>query len=480
MKVDYINIIKTLCFKNEKLNPHTNKKEWWIKNNIIHIYNDLVNYTSFLSDDSKINQRIYSYINSLSEIPKCKNNDCSNVVKWHNGKYLTYCSPRCNSLSTSEVRKKTSIERYGTDNPAKSDQVKEKIRETNIERYGVSNFANTDEFKSKMIKKWEINKDQWLDNRNKNIENYGYKYPFQNKEILQKSKDTLFNTYGTYHPLQVEEILKKVKNTNIEKYGVSNFLQKDISHVFLENRNNKSFFENLLETYSIKEISIMFNISYSLLCQTLVKLEFDLRNYSGNETEIYEFLYKNIKSPILKNDRNVLNGKELDLYIPEYKLAIEHNGIYWHSDEKVDKNYHANKTSKCLENDITLIHIFEHEWLNKKDIIQSILNSKINNNNKIYARKCIIKKVEKQEEKSFLEKNHIQSYYNSKVCCGLYYNEELVQLMSFGSPRFGKIYQWELLRLATKLNYSIVGGSSKLFNAFIKNIVQIILFHTVI
>jgi hypothetical protein len=467
MNLLYVDIIKEKCFNNEKLNPHTNKKEWWIKNNLEHIYDDIFVNTAFLPLSSKINQRIYTYVNNLTETPKCKKYDCNNNVNWHNGKYLTYCSPKCNSLSTLEKRKETNSKKYGVDNPFKSKEIKEKIRETTIEKYGVENFSKTDKFKKEMSEKWKNNKEEWLEKRNENIQNYGYKYPFENKEILKKSKDTLFEKYGKYHPLQVEEILQKVKNTNIEKYGVSNFLQKDISNVFLENRNNKLFFENLLKTHSIKQISIMFNISYSLLCQTLVNLDFNLGNYSGNEVEIFEFISKAVNTNIIRNDRKQLNGKELDIYIPEYNLAIEHNGIYWHSDEKIDKNYHLNKTKACEEKGINLIHIFEHEWLNKKEIVKSILNSKFNKTRKIYARNCIVKKVEKKVEKSFLEKNHIQSYYHSAVCYGLYYDEELVQLMSFGIPRFGKKYQWELLRLSTKLNISVIGGSSKLFNRFI-------------
>jgi len=83
-------------------------------------------------------------------------------------------------------------------------------------------------------------------------------------------------------------------------------------------------------------------------------------NISTYEIEIKNFLKsKNIEYEI--NDRKILKGKEIDIYIPEYNLAIEFNGLYWHSEIYKDKNYHLNKTEECLKNNIQLIHIFEDE-----------------------------------------------------------------------------------------------------------------------
>ncbi|AFR52386.1 homing endonuclease [Campylobacter phage CP30A] len=171
----------------------------------------------------------------------------------------------------------------------------------------------------------------------------------------------------------------------------------------------------------------------------------------------------------IEKDYSVLGDKELDFYIPNHKLAIECNGIYWHSDKFKDKNYHLNKTEKCKEKDIQLLHIFEHSWAEKKDIWKSIINNKLGKSEKIMARKCILKEVPKTEEKEFLESNHLQGFTGSSICYGLYYQDELVCLMSFGKPRFTDKCDWELIRLCTKMGLNVIGGASKLLSYFYKN-----------
>jgi hypothetical protein len=160
---------------------------------------------------------------------------------------------------------------------------------------------------------------------------------------------------------------------------------------------------------------------------------------------------------------------ELDIYLPDLKLAFEFNGLYWHSELYKNKEYHLNKTKRCLMKDIHLIHIYEDEWIYKKEIVKSrILNLLSKNKYKIYARKCIIKEVNGRETKEFLNNNHIQGYVPSDINLGLYYSKKLVLLMTFGKGRF-KNKEQELLRFCNKLNTSVIGGASKLFKYYCKN-----------
>jgi len=199
-------------------------------------------------------------------------------------------------------------------------------------------------------------------------------------------------------------------------------------------------------------------------------------NMSLAEKEIEDY----IKSFGVKTEtkiRGILsNNKEIDILIPELNIGIEYNGLKWHSDEFKDKNYHLNKTEECKKLGIRLVHIFEDEWMNKKEIIKSIIRNIIGKTeNKIYARKCIIQNVDDNEKKEFLEKNHIQGNINSQINLGLYHNGELVSLMCIGKPRInlGRKTsledEYELLRFCNKLNTNIVGGASKLFKYFITN-----------
>ena len=153
---------------------------------------------------------------------------------------------------------------------------------------------------------------------------------------------------------------------------------------------------------------------------------------SKMEKELFSFI-KSLGFVCLENDKSILDGKEIDIVIPDKKILIEFNGLYWHSEKFLDKNYHLDKTNKCEELGYQLIHIFEDEWLNKKDIVKSRIKNILGvSKNKIYARKCKIKEVKTKDKTIFLNKNHIQGSVGSVFNMGLYYNEELVSIMTFG------------------------------------------------
>lgn len=194
-------------------------------------------------------------------------------------------------------------------------------------------------------------------------------------------------------------------------------------------------------------------------------------NYSINENKILEFIKENFPNAIA-NDRKILKGNELDIYIPEKKIAIEYDGLYWHCEIKKEKDYHLNKTLECEKQDIRLIHIFEDEWLYKSDIWKSMLNNMLGlTKNRIFARKCTLKEVTTEDSTSFLKENHIQGWCPSQIKLGLYYNNELVSLMTFGKSRHfigNSKTEYELLRFCNKLNTIVIGGASKLFTFFIK------------
>ena len=175
------------------------------------------------------------------------------------------------------------------------------------------------------------------------------------------------------------------------------------------------------------------------------------------------------------SNRDILNGKEIDILINDKNIGIECDGLIYHSELfNDDKNYHINKTNLCNDKGIRLIHIFEDEWKLKNNIVKSMLKNILDKNDtKIYARKCELKKVNQKEKKEFLENNHIQGDVNSKINLGLFYNDELVSLMTFGGLRINlgskqEEGSYELLRFCNKLNTNVIGGASKLFKYFIK------------
>lgn len=167
-------------------------------------------------------------------------------------------------------------------------------------------------------------------------------------------------------------------------------------------------------------------------------------------------------------NRSILEGKEIDIYLPKFKLGIEYNGEYWHSeDKKLDKYYHLNKTKLAASKGIQLIQIFEHEWLNKKEIVQSRLVNKLGLNYKLGARLCNIVEIEFPGD--FLDNNHLQGAGAfTSINLGLYYKEILVAVMTFSKPRFNATFDYELVRYASLTGVNIVGGASKLLKYFTK------------
>ncbi|MEG1363494.1 MAG: hypothetical protein RSC92_03565 [Clostridia bacterium] len=177
------------------------------------------------------------------------------------------------------------------------------------------------------------------------------------------------------------------------------------------------------------------------------------------------------------NTRKILNSKkELDFYIEDKNIAIECNGVYWHSEAKGEnKLYHINKTQECEDLGISLIHLWEDEIKEKPEIIKSMLLNKLElTTHKIYARKCDIREISANDYTSFLNTHHIQGAMNSKVKLGLFNNDELCAVMGLGSLRISlgqksKENVYELHRYAVKQNTNIIGGASKLFKYFIRN-----------
>ena len=196
-------------------------------------------------------------------------------------------------------------------------------------------------------------------------------------------------------------------------------------------------------------------------------------NSSTKEKEIADFIRGIYDGDIYNNDRTLLNGKELDVFIPEKKIAFEYDGVFWHNENNKERDFHLWKTNECDKLGVHLVHIFEDEWLYKKPIWESMIRNHFNKTNiRIFARKCDIGMVDKKECKEFLEENHLQGWCPSQIKYGLYYKGELVSVMTFGKSRHfigNGESEYELLRFCNKINTSVVGGASKLFKHFVSD-----------
>jgi len=192
---------------------------------------------------------------------------------------------------------------------------------------------------------------------------------------------------------------------------------------------------------------------------------------SKGEIVLYEFIQSLTDKEITQNSR-ILDLKEIDVYIEDLAIGFEYNGLYWHSEgiRGKTKDYHLNKTNVANQKGIQLLHIFEHQWINKQDIIKDLIKKRLGIvTNKIYARKCTLVELSTKEAKDFINDNHLQGYSSSTLKYGLIYNNDLVSIMTFGKSRFSNKHDYELIRFCNKLGTSVIGGASKLLKYFERN-----------
>lgn len=190
-------------------------------------------------------------------------------------------------------------------------------------------------------------------------------------------------------------------------------------------------------------------------------------NISNYELEISKFL-KSLGIKYYNNNKKLIKPYELDFYIPEHKLGIEFNGLYWHSEYYKTPNYHLNKTELCEKQGIQLLHIFEDEWVNKQDIVKSILMNKLNlSKTKIFGRKTKVVQINNKEYSEFLKNNHMLGITKSSIKLGILYNNEIVSVMGFKKENINN-NNYYLNRFCNNLNVNVIGGADKLLKYFIK------------
>lgn len=448
----------------------------------------IISATLFLPENSIITQRLWHILNNMYEIPKCRN--CNiNIVRWHPSikGYAEYCSLKCGNSSTTKIdkKKKTCLEKYGVDSYSKTDafislmkqqvvseEIKEKRKQTCLEKYGVETPLLNDDIREKT--------------KETNIERYGVENVFASDGIKQKIRNTNRLKYGTDYYVKTSEFDNKMKEyytdeewlktktqkqqqVMIDKYGVTNhFLIKNTKEE-IDKLNNKEWLEDQHNNRkTIRQIASELNFDKKTISTYMGKHGIDIKRFpaSYGEIEISNFIRNECDIELINNTRNIIPPKELDIFIPSHNFAIEYCGLYWHSSLIKDKHYHNDKLLECEKRNIRLLTVYEDEWLYKQDIVKTKIKDilGINNDERIYARKCSIKTISSQEYIPFLEKYHIQGKGQASKAYGLFYNNILVAVILFKKEK-NDIFS--LTRYAS--SGKIVGGFSKLFSHFKKN-----------
>ena len=375
-----------------------------------------------------------------------------------------------------EKTKQTCIEKYGVECTTQSKEVKEKAKQTNLQKYGVENPMQSKEIQDKL--------------RRTNLQQYGVEYVGNRKDIQDKIKQTCLQKYGIECVFENQSVQEQIKQTMLQKYGVQSYTQTETSKKKTSEQQLEKFYNNLQDKYPLlqpcfseNEYRGVFSKKYKFRCKEC-GYEFErtihcnqpicrkcnppLRGTSKQEAEVCKFISSIAGSCISLNIRSIIPPQELDIYSEQHRVGVEFNGLYWHSEEFVDKKYHSEKSKLAREAGIKLFHIFSDEWEQKQDIVKSMLSHAFGvTQQKLFARKCNITEVSTRDAKRFFESTHISGGGRSKSAFGLFYDGQLVSCLSLGIPIKNKRYSncIEIVRFANQLNMHVVGGFSKLLAA---------------
>jgi transposase len=309
----------------------------------------------------------------------------------------------------------------------------------------------------------------------KKLENYDWIY--DQRIIHKKSIEQIANELN----ISTIPVAKYLKIHKIEK--LMDARRRNSASVIILNDEKK-----LKEMYdsglSCEKISEQLKVTKSTVSRWLKIYNTEIRNpnyyerkikkISNEEQQLVEYIRSIYDGEIVQSNRTILNGKEIDIYLPEKNIAIEYNGLYSHyyrpnesTESRIkDRKYHLHKTLECEKQGIQLLQFYSDEWRLKSGIVKSIISSKINQNQKIYARKCKKITIDSYKKNYFLNQNHIQGEDRSKIKLGLVYENDLVCIMTFCKSRFNTSYKWELSRFATKKGITVIGGFTKLLSWF--------------
>jgi hypothetical protein len=368
---------------------------------------------------------------------------------------------------------------------------RQKVKLTMKEKYGMENYHNLEQRKQTCQDKYNDPHYRNIKQRiQTNLDRYGQEHVLNNQEILNKRSNTYLQKYGVEHPMQCKEILEQKKITSFIRYGDENY--NNIKQGLITRQSKQ--LANLRDKFQVEVISYQ-DGWYEIKCKKghIYKIPYDVlykrqeyqtelcticnpigNHSSGLQKELTEFIQTNYKGEMKNNSKQIIPPLELDIYLPALKLAFEFNGLYWHNELHKDQKYHLHKTEACEDQEIQLIHIYEDDWLYKREIIESRILNLLGQSNKIYARKCELKEVSDNKLiRQFLVENHLQGFVGSKVKIGLFYDNQLISLMTLGKKRKAmnsksKEGEWELLRFCNQRGLNVVGGASKLFKYFIR------------
>jgi very-short-patch-repair endonuclease len=326
---------------------------------------------------------------------------------------------------------------------------------SNKRKYGVSNPGAVNEFRQKAL--------------NTMVQKFGGHVWATGTTTKQRRDETCIQKYGSVNVGGTEYSKHKAKQTNLEKYGRSHVNQSHILPEVLKCIDSRDWLydQHIIQKKSLTQIAAECGLSdMTIIMNRLRKFGIETQQFQSSyqEKQITEFISSLGITDIVTNTRKVIGPKELDIYLPEYKIAIEYCGLYWHSEQQgKTRTYHRDKLVDCNKKGIRLLTIFDHEWNTKTECVKTKLSHILNKQQtkSIFARKCKIEMVSKTHKVLFFNMHHIQGDGPSSINIGLYSNNICVAVIGFIEKSHGVFI---LNRYAT--SKLIPGGFSKLLSFF--------------
>ena len=392
-------------------------------------------------------EALFWVLNGLSDYPLCKGcrvklssfhwepflkPEHRNTPETKQG-YRPFCGKSCAYLHGSKKvsYKKTCQERYGVDHPMQVPETITKIKETNLRKYGEeSPFRwGSKKFEQALQKKYGVTKARHI--------------PYVHTQTVE----TIAETTTRFLPKKVMELEEKFEVECITDIASLGKIYR-IYDLSLEwrHRCGRIYFSNISER-GIR------------MCPTCSA------GTSRGEQSVLKFV-EELGLTAVSRDRTVIAPKELDIWIPEKRLAIEFDGTYWHSAKFESRSKSMEKLELCEKAGVKLITLQEHLWVHKPDHVLSRLRSILGKNESINGRKTKVTTLEQAASSRFLWDHHLQGPARASVHLGLQHEGELVAVATFGKPRWAKKYDWELIRMSFKSGVTVVGGAAKLIAAF--------------
>jgi hypothetical protein len=381
-----------------------------------------------------------------------------------------------NPMRSAEIKTKietNNLQKYGVRHSINREQVQEKIRSTLMEKYGVdSPFKSIDI----MEKAQNTTKQRYgglmRHARNAAYNKHGGKNPFADPDVQKKISQTMISRYGVVRALQNPDIMGRMIDNNLKKHGRPNPSQFHYSPEFWAVLQDRDLFLDCVKGKSSVQVATQFNtrsdliIGYARRYDVLDQMNFQPK--SAMEDDLCEWL-ESQQVPFKRNDKKVLQGLELDIFLEDHQLAIELNGLYQHSEIAGKKNnkYHWHKTKGCEIKGIQLLHVWQDEYWSAKQILQAkilYLSKKITL--RTHARQCVITPINNAVmESNFLKSNHIQGFAGYRQhSMAAWYDGQLVGIMSF-AYRKGRL---ELVRYATDVNRICAGLFTRMLGHSVK------------